>query len=115
MAVTLKPEDHLADIELIAASGTVTAQSLCIPLASLPGLTAAEANPTTGDIREIVRTFLEAIYQSIATTPTADRPTKMLIEKLETQQAGELNKQIHTFTVRFLTTVPQESLAMQAE
>lgn len=115
MAISIAPEAYLPDIELVAASGTVTAQSVVIPLATLEGLSAAEANATTGDVRELTRTFLDSLYNAIQATPEADRPTKMTIEKNVNRNIDDINKQFHTYILRFQTQVPSESFAMEAE
>jgi hypothetical protein len=115
MAISLAPDTYLPDIELVAAAGTVTAQSVAIPLTTLEGLSAAEANPTTGDIREVTRTILDSLYNAILTTPEADRPTRMTIEKTINRNIDDINKQFHTYIVRFQTQVPSDSISMQAE
>jgi hypothetical protein len=44
-------------------------------------LTAAEANPNTGDVRKVVWSLLDALYRKwdakVASLPTADRPARI--------------------------------------
>lgn len=55
--------------------------TITIPLADLAGLTAAEANPATGNGMEVLRTIIaKAEAQLLALTPTA-RPTRSTLTK----------------------------------
>lgn len=54
---------------------------ITLPLADLPGLTAAEADAASGDGREIVRIFLNTVFTKIQALPSADRPSKMTITR----------------------------------
>ncbi|MEG4529889.1 hypothetical protein [Microcoleus sp. D2_18a_D3] len=55
--------------------------NITIPLASLPGLTAEEANATTGNVMEVSRQILDRLHSGItALAPTA-RPTKATVAK----------------------------------
>lgn len=51
---------------------------------TLPELTDAEADPTSGDVRKLYFALLEALYQSYNATAAADRPTKMAIYRSST-------------------------------
>lgn len=51
------------------------------PIASLPELTAAEADAATGDSRKIIYAFLEQFYTWYNALPTADRPTRLTITR----------------------------------
>lgn len=55
--------------------------ALTIPLSAIPGLTSAEAHPTTGDAREVLRLILEKYFNAIQAMPTADRPAFMSITR----------------------------------
>lgn len=115
MTFSKKPSDHFDGYELVAAAGTVTAQSICIPVASITGLTAAEANATTGDIREVMRTTLETFYNYNQSLPEADRSSKMTITELKSDNTNDSNKKFITYTVKFQTELPVESMKMQDE
>ena len=79
MAMNLAPGHWLDGFELLAASGTATAQSIAIPLAALPGLSAAEANATTGDIRKVARALVAALYAAYVAEDADDRPSQMTV------------------------------------
>ena len=67
------PTDLFPGYEYVAAGGTVAANSIVIPLSALGGLTAAEANATTGDGRKVAFELNKALltnFQGLATKPT---------------------------------------------
>lgn len=55
--------------------------NLIIPLASLPGLQAADANATSGDIREIGLAVNEVLYQGFNALATTDQPKSMRLSR----------------------------------
>ena len=58
-----------------------SATDMVIPIGTFPELTAAEIDASTGDIRKFMFAFLEkcwAVYNALA---TADKPTKMTMQK----------------------------------
>jgi hypothetical protein len=58
-----------------------TASEVRIPIAALDGLTAAEANATTGNGMEVLRNIIDACQVAIAALATEARPTKASITK----------------------------------
>ena len=58
---------------------TNSISAVTIPYTALNGLAQADADPTTGDVREIVFGFCEAFSDRWASTATADRPDKATI------------------------------------
>jgi hypothetical protein len=60
---------------------TADANGLTIPFSAIPGLTAAEAHPTTGDAREVIRLILEKYFTVIQALATADKPVSMTITR----------------------------------
>jgi hypothetical protein len=74
MAYTQAPSDWITD-------WSEDGSDITVPIASFPELTEAEADGTTGDIREVVYAFLEAIRVKYLATATADRPTKMTVNR----------------------------------
>ena len=74
MPLTKVPTDWLPNYSF-------TDPNITIPRTDLDGITAAESHATTGDIREIVRGLLEALYQHHQTEPFADRLTQFRISK----------------------------------
>lgn len=99
--------------EYVTAAGTVTADSIVIPLASLPGLTAAEADPTTGDGREVARQLDLAIHEAYAGLDVELRPTAMT----STLGIGALSNGDRRITVTktYLLSAPVNALELVAE
>lgn len=60
---------------------TADGNGLTIPFAAIPGLTSAEAHPTTGDAREVIRLILEKYFTVIQALPVAERPVSMSITR----------------------------------
>ena len=84
MATTI-PTSYLAGLKLVtsesngsalSASFANSTQYLCIPMSSLPELTAVEANPSSGDIRKIMFAFETAIYNAYNAIAVDNRPTR---------------------------------------
>lgn len=70
---------------------------------ALPELTDAQADPTTGDIRQVMYAICAAFAQAWESKATADRPTRMTISRTtSTAREGVLS---HSFTFRFDTPV----------
>jgi hypothetical protein len=59
------------------SDGTV----ITIPLADLPGLTAAEANAATGNAMEVLRIIVERFQMALVTLAPTARPTRATLEK----------------------------------
>jgi hypothetical protein len=77
----ITPQNILPGYDLVAANGTVASESLCIPLSSLPGLTAVEADETTGDGRKVAYELCKAIQSGYTALATAARPSRMTASK----------------------------------
>jgi hypothetical protein len=60
---------------------TTDGTSITIPLTDLVGLTLAEAEPATGDGRELARIIFDTITSKIEALPVANRPTRMSVAK----------------------------------
>lgn len=71
------PTDIFAGYELVDAGDPVTVDSIVIPLASLPELTAAEANATTGNGAQLLRAIDKKIHDALTAIPELDRPTNI--------------------------------------
>lgn len=107
------PTDVFAGFELVAAAGTVTAQSICIPLTALPELTAAEANATTGNGAQLIRALDVAIHEAIAALPVIDRPTQMTLT-VTADQTSTLTR-VRTFRRAYNEAAPENSFDLVAE
>ena len=78
---SITPSDIFPGAEVVAANGTVAAQSFCIPLTSLKDVSAVEAHPDTGNGSVVVRGMVEQVYTQIQAMPTADRPTRLAVTR----------------------------------
>ena len=76
MAQNLAPSHWLSGYAL-----TDTNTKISIPLSSLPGLDATEANASTGDIRKVARALMAALYAAWLSEDAADRPTRMTLSR----------------------------------
>lgn len=108
------PTDFFAGYEYVTAGGTVTANSIAIPLSALSGLLAAEAHPTTGDGREVARILIQSIAAAYNALPTAEKPAFMAVAEpnLVPISASRVRKGVN-FT--FDIDVPVTDLQMPTE
>jgi hypothetical protein len=91
-----------------------TATDITIPIASLIGLTAAEADETTGDGREVARAIIETITASYLALPVANRPARMSATKANPQGTGvDQVNQVYGFT--FSLSIAQGEADLLAE
>ena len=88
--------------EYKAAGGTVTANSIVIPLAALPGLSAEEADSTgVGDSRIILHRIIGAARQYYESLETADKPAQMQLFRSSSPPNEITGIITRTFTARF--------------
>lgn len=75
--------------ELLAATDPAPAEGIFIPLTAFSGgggeLTAANADPSTGDGRKVVYEFVETVNRKIAALDAASKPRFMTISRSETR------------------------------
>jgi len=57
------------------------ANEIRIPIASLPGLSVAEANATTGNGMEVIRQIVDRTHATLTALAPASRPTKATVAK----------------------------------
>jgi hypothetical protein len=101
MAFTKTPTTWLAGW---SENGT----DITLPIASLPQLTAAEADGTTGDIRKILFALCDALANAWNALAEADRPAKMAIARSTSvnDQTGGVRR---AYTLQFdLAAVAEE-------
>lgn len=101
------PTDLFPGYEYVAANGTIDADSIVIPLANLPELTAAEANATTGDGAQLMRALDVAILNAINNLPENERPTNATLSLFE-ERTGTLTR------VRAITKTYKEAFPATA-
>jgi hypothetical protein len=107
------PSDFFTGLELLSAGGTATAESIAIPLASLSGLVSAEADPATGDGREVARILAQTIADKFAALGAA-APSFMSVTQpnLSAVSASRVRKQI---ILSFDIDIPATDLQMPDE
>lgn len=75
------PSAILPNYQYLAAGAATPSAGVFIPLASLPGLTAAEADAATGDGRKVAFELSRAIFSNFNALPTANRPNRFTITR----------------------------------
>jgi hypothetical protein len=110
----IRPNQLFPAIQNIGATATSVSNGIFIPLAALPGLTAAEADPTTGDGRELSRVLIEQITTAIGNLTAAEKPTKMTATRANPTGTGS-NLITQSYTQTFQVTLTQSSLGLAAE
>jgi len=85
------------------------ATNISLPIASLPELTAAEADGTTGDIRKVAFALTKKLADVFEAAAVADRPTQMTIGRYaSSNQAGTEVTHVVQFT--FVNTVATQDV-----
>lgn len=110
---SITPTDIFTGYEIVAASGTVTADSICIPLSNFPYLSSVEYDETTGDGREVCRQIDLKIDSAFQALPELDRPTKMT----STASSSTLNNGNRRININrtYEVLAPVDQLAMVNE
>lgn len=93
---------------------TGDATTITIPLADLAGLTQAEADPATGDGRELARILVDAIVSKINALSTANKPTKFTVSKANPQGIG-VDQIRQAYTLAFDVAVQSSGASLVAE
>jgi hypothetical protein len=107
------PTVFFPGFQVLEAADAVTADSIVIPLAALPNLTAEEANPLTGDGREVARQIDLVINEKFTALATEDKPAAMTSGVgVTTLQNG--NRRI-TVSRTYELTAPLAQLSIIAE
>ena len=77
----VEPQIYLGWFSFLAATTPAPSQGIFIPLGSLPGLTAAEADPYTGDVRKIMYELNRIVFARFTALDPEGRPTKFTITR----------------------------------
>ena len=107
MAQNLAPSHWIPSYEL-----TDTNTKISIPLSSLPGLDATEANASTGDIRKVARALMAALYEAWLGEDAADRPQRMRISRNSTVD-DETGNTTRDYTASFLVATTGEEVVAE--
>jgi hypothetical protein len=103
MAFNKSPQTWIPGIEYVASGSTVPANSLVIPMSSLPELTEAELEGANADIRRILFAVNDAVYAAWNSKPTADRPARMTLAR-QTTVNDALGVTTRNYTSSFVVT-----------
>jgi hypothetical protein len=94
----------------ITSDGT----SITIPLTDLPGLSAAEADATTGDGRKVFYGIIEQSHQALSALDAANRPQKMSLTKQQPAGVG-VNQVRVPYGVSFDLTIDPDIIEVSPE
>lgn len=93
---------------------TVNGTDLVIPLSDLEGLTASEADPVTGDGREVARILVNTIVTKFLAIPAQDRPARFVAGKANPQGIG-VEQIRQNYTLGFDVILDSTGVAMIPE
>lgn len=96
----VRPPQLLTGYVLLASAAAAPSQGIFIPLTSVSGLTAVEADTTTGDGRKVAFEILRAVFANYTALSTAAKPGKMAIAR-GTPVGVDSSTVRQTFTVSF--------------
>ncbi|AUC61796.1 hypothetical protein AA637_11850 [Cyanobacterium sp. HL-69] len=88
--------------------------SITIPLTDLDGLTASEADPATGDGRELARILVNSMVTKYLEIPQQDRPARFVASKANPQGIG-VEQIRQTYTLGFDVLLDSAGVAMVSE
>jgi hypothetical protein len=109
----ITPAQLIENYALLASGATTTAEGLFIPLASLAGLTSAEANASTGDGRKVAFELMKEMFDRIQLIAAADRPNRLTITRgIPTGLTATVIQQ--TYTAQFALEVTGSDVAAEA-
>ena len=93
---------------------TADSSGITIPLAALPGLSAAEAHASTGDVRKVARALLAALHAAYIGEAEENRPTQMEISR-STYVDDSSDVTTRTYQARFVVEVGEEEVVDEPE
>ncbi|WP_342597673.1 hypothetical protein VKI21_06835 [Cyanobacterium aponinum UTEX 3222] len=88
--------------------------SITIPLTDLPALTSAEADPATGDGREVARAIVEQVVSQVSALDANNAPTEMIVTKANPIGQGEDTVR-QSYTLAFDISYDASGVSMVAE
>jgi hypothetical protein len=86
----------------VIASWSEDGTNVTFPIASVPELTAAEADASTGDSRKVLYALMEAFYAWYNGLAPADRPAQLQLFRSSTAPNETTGLITRTFTARFV-------------
>ena len=85
--------------DVIFPNMTSDGTNLTIPIADIPGLSAAEADPSTGNGAEMFRLMTEVAHSKITALSSELQPTELTITKTQSTTAQAVGQIRNTYTV----------------
>ena len=80
---------------------TSTGSGITFPFASLNSLTSGNANPVSGDVREVIFGFLEGIADAFTSATTANKPVNVVVSRsTSTSTTSGIDSIAKTYTIR---------------
>lgn len=107
------PSDVFTGYEYVAAAGTVTANSIVIPLTALPELTEAEAAEADGDGAQLLRAIDKAIHDALTAMAVVDRPTNLTFRL--TTETTSTSTRTAEYARRYFESAPAQVFDLAAE
>ena len=106
----------MADIlpSVLFPNMTADVTGITIPYTDIPALSQAEADPATGDGREVARGLIEAIATSVLALDTANAPTQFLVTKANPVGQG-INTIRQSYTMSFDQVIDPTNASMDSE
>jgi hypothetical protein len=92
---------------------TFDGTNLSIPLAALTGLSSGSANATTGDIREIIQKFQEAMWQKWVSEGSGNTPVEMTLFAPVVSTNSTTSVVTRTYQAQYLGTTGTFSIASE--
>lgn len=93
---------------------TATESAVSIPLSALPGLSAAEADASTGDIRKVARALFAALHAAYLGEEEDARPAKMRLDRA-TVVDESTDTTTRAYTATFQVAVSEEDVVDEDE
>lgn len=92
---------------------SVSNGDIVIPIATFDGLSSAEADAETGDIRQIVLAICNELYSVWENTQAIDKPTKMTMARSRAYN-DVTSTMVETYTFSFQNTIVDENVKDEA-
>lgn len=101
------PTGYFSGIANLASSDPAPSSGVFLPYSALESYSAA----TSGDIRQLVYSFIESVYDEYVSLPTADRPAQMTVTRTSSVPSDNVIR--NTYTV--IVNLSYSGLAVQSE
>jgi len=90
------------------ASWSEDGTNVSFPIASVPELTAAEADAVTGDLRKIALALCDNAFEKYNALATGDKPNRMVMRKnTSTNDATGVTTRTYTFEFQLASSPPE--------